>query len=90
VAVASTPHECPSPGCARQVPFEKLACPRHWRDIPSRLQLALLREFSRRFGEVSYFAARADCLRALGVAESEIPAINAGVVTPARAQAGAL
>lgn len=26
-------HNCPGPGCKRQVPPDKLACPRHWYQV---------------------------------------------------------
>lgn len=26
-------HDCPGPGCQRQVPYTMLACGRHWRQV---------------------------------------------------------
>jgi hypothetical protein len=33
-----TYHDCPGPGCTARVPYEMLACRRHWRQVPQRLQ----------------------------------------------------
>jgi len=33
-----TYHDCPGPGCKAKVPYEMLACRRHWRQVPQRLQ----------------------------------------------------
>lgn len=36
-------HECPYPGCQQRVPFEQLACRRHWYMVPKPLRDALWR-----------------------------------------------
>lgn len=72
-------HDCPAPGCTERVPFERFACRRHWYSIPSALRSRLWREYANAFGEDRYFAARAECLRALGVPEDQIADENAGV-----------
>lgn len=70
---------CPAPGCDVLVTFSLFACRSHWFAIPVALRARLLREYSNNFGEASYYEARAACLRALGVPESEISSMNAGV-----------
>lgn len=77
--MTDTTHECPAPGCVLRVRFDRLACIGHWRLIPGPVQRRLLREFRDNFGHESYFEARADCLRALGVPEHELADLNAGV-----------
>jgi hypothetical protein len=32
--LAPPPHRCPGPACAEQVPIDKLACSRHWFQVP--------------------------------------------------------
>lgn len=72
-------HECPAPGCDKQIAFERFACPTHWFAIPAEVRAELWKQFRRHFGEESYFKARGDCLRALGVPEDQIAGENAGV-----------
>lgn len=36
-----TSHECPAGPCTRRVPFDRLACPTHWRMLPGRLKRAV-------------------------------------------------
>lgn len=74
----ATTHECPAPTCSARVPFSQLACRTHWRLVPADLRSALTRAWRNDFGSDDYFAARADCLKALGVPEAEIPGLNAG------------
>lgn len=72
-------HECPAPECARRVQFERLACPTHWRAIPTRVQVPLLRAWRDAPGSDRYFKARAECLASLGVQDDAIAALNGGV-----------
>jgi hypothetical protein len=72
-------HECPAPGCAARVPFERFCCPRHWRQISHLTQMRLHRAYRQDFGSESYFEARAACLREIGISEAEIADANAGV-----------
>jgi hypothetical protein len=72
-------HECPAPDCAARVPFDVFACRPHWFTIPPLLRQRLWSEWRRNPGADSYFAARADCLRALGVPASDVAEQNAGV-----------
>lgn len=58
----SDTHECPAPGCGRQVPFERFACTQHWFSLPAELRERLLFEYRRNFGEWSYLDARAACV----------------------------
>lgn len=74
-----TTHECPAPGCGIRVPFHRFACRAHWRTIPTLLQTRLVGEWQRNPGEDSYFAARADCLRALGVPDDRVADLNGGL-----------
>ena len=34
-------HICPGPGCEAQVPYEMLACSRHWYQVPRALRNAV-------------------------------------------------
>jgi hypothetical protein len=34
-------HRCPGPGCDAQVPYEMLACRRHWYQVPRALRNAV-------------------------------------------------
>lgn len=72
-------HECPKPGCMTQVPFEKLACPKHWYEIASLHRRQILKMWRDAPGSDAYFKARADCLRDLGVPQEDIAEQNAGV-----------
>jgi hypothetical protein len=74
-----TTHECPAPGCEQRVPFERFACAAHWFTIPRMRRDALWYEFRHHFGEDSYFAARGNCLRSLGIADEAIADLNADV-----------
>jgi len=38
-------HICHAPGCKRQVPPSRLACPWHWRALPKKIQDAIWREY---------------------------------------------
>ncbi len=40
--------DCPAPGCARQVPTSRYACPRHWYALPAHLRTAIARAWGRR------------------------------------------
>jgi hypothetical protein len=80
--IANTTHECPAPGCTRMVSFERFACVAHWHQIGHGLRAGLSSTWARSPGSDEYFAARAECLRALGVPADEIPALNAGVAPP--------
>ena len=31
-------HQCPAPGCTKQVPHNKLMCHPHWCQVPARLK----------------------------------------------------
>ncbi|HEY2936938.1 MAG TPA: hypothetical protein VGJ25_10075 [Gaiellaceae bacterium] len=56
-----TTHECPAPGCAERVPFERFACPAHWFSIPKPLRDELWHAW--RFGTVAdHLRARAACV----------------------------
>ena len=72
-------HECPAPGCIKDVPFHMFACSRHWYVIPQLLRTRLWHEWDNHPGEDSYFAVRAECLAALGVPVDQIADMNAGV-----------
>lgn len=72
-------HECPAPGCELRVRFDRLACVGHWKTIPWDVQKPLLRLWRDEPGSDEYFAARADCLRSLGVPEGDLADLNAGV-----------
>jgi hypothetical protein len=39
-------HECPGPGCEAQVPYEVLACSRHWYQVPKALRTAVYRAWA--------------------------------------------
>jgi hypothetical protein len=34
-------HRCPGPGCDAQVPYEMLACRRHWYQVPRAIRNAI-------------------------------------------------
>lgn len=36
-------HKCPGPGCHQEIPYEMLACPRHWYQVPKPLRTAVWR-----------------------------------------------
>lgn len=74
-----TTHECPAPGCAERVPFERFACRSHWYAIPGPLRLELTRAWRDLPGTTRYFKIRARCLRALGVAEADVAEANGGI-----------
>lgn len=38
-------HECPGPACKQRVARNKLACPRHWGQVPPDLQSAVYRAY---------------------------------------------
>jgi hypothetical protein len=40
-------HDCPGPGCERQVPSSQLACSRHWYQVPEPLRQAVYRAWNR-------------------------------------------
>lgn len=40
-------HECPAPGCAKQVERDKLACGFHWFKIPKALRDEVWRTYQR-------------------------------------------
>lgn len=48
-------HECPGPGCKRRVPQNKLACPRHWSQVPPDQQSAVYTAY--RMGDYAAHAA---------------------------------
>ncbi len=57
-------HECPAPGCEARVPYERLACRRHWFAIPKPLRDQLWLAW--RHGSVAEHArVRAECVRVL-------------------------
>jgi hypothetical protein len=31
-------HDCPGPGCEAQVPYDMLACRRHWYQVPRNIR----------------------------------------------------
>lgn len=74
-----TSHECPAPGCELRVRFDRLACITHWRLIPREIQKPLLRLWRDDPASDEYWQARADCLRTLGVPDTDIADLNAGV-----------
>ena len=43
-------HECPAPGCDRQVNYTMLACRPHWYAIPKSLRDAVWRTYRRGLG----------------------------------------
>jgi hypothetical protein len=41
------PHPCPGPGCGNTlVPYEQLACPRHWSQLPRPMRRAVTRAWA--------------------------------------------
>jgi hypothetical protein len=44
------PHRCPGPACDTLVPYEQLACPRHWYQVPLALRRAVSRAWRRGAG----------------------------------------
>jgi hypothetical protein len=74
-----TTHKCPAPSCKLRVPFEQLACRSHWYSIPQATRNVLDFQWRRDPGSEDYFRARAACLKALGIPESEIADLNGGV-----------
>lgn len=61
-----TTHECPAPGCAVQVAYERLACPSHWYSIAKPLRDALWRAYNDHgVGSAAHNAAVDACIRAL-------------------------
>lgn len=73
-------HECPAPDCRVRVAFERLACPRHWREVPYPLRNQLNYLWREDPGSDAYFSARGRCLVAMGVAEADLADLNAGVI----------
>jgi hypothetical protein len=41
--LAPPPHPCPGPACIERVPWDKLACPRHWFQVPMAVRRAVSR-----------------------------------------------
>jgi hypothetical protein len=39
-------HNCPGPGCDAQVPYDMLACSRHWYQVPRPLRIAVYRAWA--------------------------------------------
>lgn len=77
--MSDTTHECPAPECAVRVPFERLACPRHWFMVSAVDRRELLRLWRDAPGSGEYFAVRALCLADMGVPPSEVAGLNGGV-----------
>lgn len=76
---SDTTHECPAPGCTHHVPFERLACPRHWFKVRPGNRRSLLRLWRDKPGSDEYFACRAACLLDMGVAPADVASLNGGV-----------
>jgi hypothetical protein len=36
-------HQCPGPECEAEVPYEMLACSRHWYQVPKQIRRAVYR-----------------------------------------------
>lgn len=73
-----TTHKCPAIGCLVKVPFEQLACPKHWNMVSSVTQGRLYRAWRSAPGEDAYFVARAQCLREMGVPADQVAKLNGG------------
>lgn len=73
-------HICPAPGCGARIAFDLFACKNHWYRVSPANRGRLWREYRNNFGERSYFEARANCLRDLGVPEDAIAGLNGGIV----------
>ena len=43
-------HDCPGPGCEAQIPYEMLACSRHWYQVPKALRTAVYRAWDHGLG----------------------------------------
>lgn len=43
-------HQCPKRGCRVQVPYEQLACKRHWYELPKAIRDAVNKAFRRGLG----------------------------------------
>lgn len=67
MAASERGHLCPAPGCDVRIPSSLLACRAHWFSIPRELRDELWKEYRRSPFTDGYWAARADCLEALGV-----------------------
>lgn len=76
--VTDTTHECPAIGCGAKVPFERLACPKHWNMVSSVTQGRLYRAWRNEPGTDVYFRARAQCLREMGVPAGQVAKLNGG------------
>lgn len=61
MTATDTTHECPGAHCDRRLPFDRFACPSHWRRLPGKLRRAL--QVAWREGDLEAHAdARADCV----------------------------
>lgn len=36
-------HTCPGPACIREIPYDRLACPMHWYQLPQALRSLIYR-----------------------------------------------
>jgi hypothetical protein len=43
-------HRCPGPRCDAPVPYEQLACPRHWAQVPLPMRRSVTRAWARGAG----------------------------------------
>lgn len=58
-------HECPAAGCTVRCPYNRLACPAHWRQIPRELQGRIVARWQE--GDLeAYMAARREAVALLG------------------------
>lgn len=63
-------HDCPKRGCPERLPFETLACKRHWFALPSSLRRSLSVLWMR--GDIdAYLAKRAEAVAVLN-GEAEV------------------
>lgn len=60
-------HECPAPGCVREVPTSMLTCRPHWYSIPLALRSAIWRAWARGegAGSIEHFEAIQDAVNYL-------------------------
>jgi len=68
--LAPPPHRCPGPGCLRPVPYEQLACSRHWFQVPMVLRRAVTRTWDHGAGagspeHVAAMRAAVKCMTAI-------------------------
>jgi hypothetical protein len=74
-----TTHKCPAIGCLVYVAFEQLACKKHWNMVSTVSQSRLYRAWRNDPGSDTYFRARAQCLREMGVPADQVQKLNGGM-----------